>query len=156
MSDRRTSGKTFFQPGVAKPLRLDARPAIRVLARTNRYQPIMTFPFLSEPENERAQSAERLLFGSQPGTATGRAPFSEILLYARIAQGISGRDVYVNAGAALVQAMVQPKLWAVARPVFHFQRSTKSCRAKATIICFLRRACALGLSSTGFHFFTSQ
>jgi hypothetical protein len=42
----------------------------------------MTFPYQSKPENERAQSPERLAFESQPGTATGRAPFSEILFHA--------------------------------------------------------------------------
>jgi len=46
----------------------------------------MTFPYLSKPENERAQSTERLALESQPGAVTGRAPFSEILFHALAAQ----------------------------------------------------------------------
>jgi hypothetical protein len=41
----------------------------------------MTFPYRSKPENERAQSSERLADQGQPGTATGHAPFSEILAH---------------------------------------------------------------------------
>jgi hypothetical protein len=76
-------GKSFARKrssgGCRQGVKPVARPAIRVLVRTDRCQPTMTFPYLSKPENERAQSPERLADQSQPGTTTGHAPFSENL-----------------------------------------------------------------------------
>jgi len=59
-------------------------------------------------------------------------------------------------GRLLVQVISQPSCSGVTLPVFHFQTSINSCRAKATIICLRPRRCIWGLSSTPRHFLTSQ
>ncbi len=125
---QRFSGSTFSQP-VSLGQKPNAQPTIRVGARR------LAQYNVSELWGWKT-SAPNLPNGGEfnpPRALTGRAPFSENRFM---------RPLWVNpmpvpgSGAQLI---FQPSAWGVVRPVFHFQRSTSNCRAKATMTCLLRR-----------------
>jgi hypothetical protein len=121
------SRTNVFPAGVCWAPWPDAHPAIRVSALC---RPIIIVSVVSG----RKTSAPNLPSGAAgglPRELTGRAPFSE--------NRFIGAMEWPWACYGLT-VMLQPRLSGLALPVFHFQRSMSSCRAKATTACLRRRA----------------
>lgn len=111
------------------------------------------WPMLTCPRyrtGKRARPIYRTVEGApHQGTCGSRAVFR------KIAAGSSGTENQNNLRFP-PQVICQPSFSGVTFPVFHFHRSINNCRAKATMTCLRRRACALGFSRTLAHFCTSQ